>query len=117
MKRLVTALTAVVLAFCLSLPSGAVAAPDEQTGDDKKRISIMFTGDMHSHLDEHHGQGGFARLKTKTDEINQKYPESFFFDSGDFSMGTPFQTIFQSDASELIMMGELGYDATTHGNH
>ncbi len=117
MKRLVTALTAVVLVFCLSLPSFAAAVPDEQTDNDKNRISIMFTGDMHSHLDEHHGQGGFARLKTKTDEINQKYPESFFFDSGDFSMGTLFQTIFQSDASELIMMGELGYDVTTLGNH
>jgi 2',3'-cyclic-nucleotide 2'-phosphodiesterase (5'-nucleotidase family) len=38
-------------------------------------------------------------------------------DGGDFSMGTPFQTIFTSDAPELRILGALGYDVTTFGNH
>ena len=32
-------------------------------------------------------------------------------------MGTPYQTIFSSEASELKMMSYLGYEATTFGNH
>ncbi len=32
-------------------------------------------------------------------------------------MGTPFQTIFTTDASELRLMGRVGFDVTTFGNH
>lgn len=32
-------------------------------------------------------------------------------------MGTLFQTVYEEEASELRMLGYLGYDATTFGNH
>ncbi len=56
-------------------------------------------------------------MKTKIDDILADDPNSFIFDSGGFSMGTAFQTIYMQSASELRMMGELGYDAVTFGDH
>ena len=32
-------------------------------------------------------------------------------------MGTLYQTIYETEAPELTMMGRLGYDAVTLGNH
>lgn len=83
----------------------------------KNRVSIVLTSDMHSHLASQDGKGGLARVKTAIDKIEDKYGESFILDGGDFSMGTPFQTIFMSHAAELRTMGEVGYDVTTLGNH
>ena len=94
---------------------GSTEKKDE--GQSKKTVSIIYTGDMHSHLDTVNQLGGSARLKTQINKIKEKYPESFIFDAGDFSMGTAFQTIFTSEASELKMLGELGYDAVTVGDH
>ena len=45
---------------------------------------------MHSHLNAIHGMGGFAKIKTKIDDIKESYPDSFLLDAGDFSMGTAF---------------------------
>jgi len=110
--------------FCLSLVValtfstaifGQYAEAETSTSDGT--VSIVFTGDMHSHLDAQENVGGFAKLKTVVDDINTKYPDSFLLDAGDFSMGTPFQTIFKSEASELRMMGEMRYDVVTLGNH
>jgi len=110
--------------FCLSLVValtfstvifGQDAKADTTTNSDT--VSIVFTGDMHSHLDAQEDVGGFAKLKTVVDEINTKFPDSFLLDAGDFSMGTPFQTIFKSEASELRMLGEMRYDVVTLGNH
>jgi len=38
-------------------------------------------------------------------------------DAGDFSMGTLFHTSFPREASEIILMGKMGYDVVTFGNH
>lgn len=103
--------------FCcvfLFAQAGAASAPNT--------VSILFTHDMHSHLSasmaaDGTSVGGFAKLKTAIDHKREEYPSSLVLDAGDFSMGTPFQTIFMTDASELRMMGQLGYDATTLGNH
>lgn len=92
---------------------------------DTDEVSVIFTHDMHSHMDadrvSKHGKvvevGGFGKLKTAMDEVKTDYPDSFILDGGDFSMGTPYQTIFSKEASELKMMKFLGYEATTFGNH
>lgn len=92
---------------------------------DTDEVSVIFTHDMHSHMDadrvSKHGKvvevGGFGKLKTAMDQVKTDYPDSFILDGGDFSMGTPYQTIFSKEASELKMMKFLGYEATTFGNH
>lgn len=95
--------------------------------DDKnnKKVQILFTHDMHSHLDSYKASdghdvskiGGLARLKTLADEKRQLLDATFLVDGGDFSMGTLYQTIYETEAAELISMGLCGYDATTFGNH
>ena len=78
---------------------------------DTDTVSVIFTHDMHSHLDE------FAKLKTAMDDIKDEYPGSFVADAGDFAMGTPYQVTFSQQASELKMMDYLKYDAAALGNH
>lgn len=85
------------------------------------QVRILFTHDLHSHLDEYviagESVGGAARLKTLADARRAENAASIFVDGGDFSMGTLYQTIFDTDAVELTMLGYLGVDASTFGNH
>ena len=102
----------------------ATAAP-AVFATETKTITILFTHDMHDHIlstkDIRNGEiyysGGFARLATAISAEKEAAPEALLLDAGDFSMGTPFQTLFTSDAPELRLLGKLGYDATTFGNH
>ena len=92
---------------------------------ENKKVDIMFTHDLHSHLNSfttvtEEGTtevGGFARMKTLIDGQKEKNPDTLLLDAGDFSMGTLVQTVYEQQAAELRMMGELGFDATTLGNH
>ena len=85
----------------------------------------MFTHDLHSHLNSfttvtEEGTtevGGFARMKTLIDGQKEKNPDTLLLDAGDFSMGTLVQTVYEQQAAELRMLGELGFDAATLGNH
>ena len=85
----------------------------------------MFTHDLHSHLNSfttvtEEGTkevGGFARMKTLIDGQKEKNPNTLLLDAGDFSMGTLVQTVYEQQAAELRMLGELGFDAATLGNH
>lgn len=106
---------AVLLAVMLSLVLWLLPAEAEES------VCILFTHDMHSHLSpqpENGGtRGGFARLKTLIDREKALAGDALVLDAGDFSMGTLYQAVYESDASELTMMAHLGFDATTLGNH
>lgn len=90
-----------------------------------KSMTILFTHDLHDHFlpvkDIKNGEiyysGGYARLQSAITKERVKNPDALLLDAGDFSMGTPFQTLFRTDAPQLRMMGALGYDAVTLGNH
>ena len=114
MKRLFTLFLSVLLLVSLVLPAYADSAD--------LKVTIMFTHDLHSHLlpaNDEMGEsyGGYARLKTAIDAVKAQDPNAILVDGGDFSMGSLFQTIYATDASELRLMGALGYDVTTFGNH
>ena len=95
--------------------------------DNKKTATILFTHDIHSHLDSYKAEkkktketvmiGGFAKMKTMADKKKAENPATFLVDGGDFSMGTLYQTIYETEAAELTMMGKVGFDVTTFGNH
>lgn len=93
--------------------------------DDSQRVEIMFLHDIHSHLNEfvtvEDGEsqvlGGFAKLQTLINTQKAQNPHTLLLDAGDFSMGTLVQVIFAKEAPEIRMLGELGFDATTLGNH
>lgn len=91
--------------------------PNEGNAD----IAIVFTHDLHSHIDPfmYNGNsvGGFSRIKTIIDKTKNEYPNTLVLDGGDFSMGTLYQTVFETQAAEYSLLGELGYDAVTFGNH
>ncbi|MBR3973814.1 MAG: bifunctional metallophosphatase/5'-nucleotidase [Oscillospiraceae bacterium] len=114
MKRLASLALAVMLVLMLGITAYANAPTYKAT--------ILFTHDLHSHLlpatDENGGQyGGYARLMTVIKEQKALYPDAILVDGGDFSMGSLFQTAYPTSAIELRMMGAMGYDATTFGNH
>lgn len=114
-KHLLRMMGVVLAVTCLLVP--AVAAQSEE-----KDLTILFTHDMHSHQlpaydDEGNSYGGYARLQTVINAQKEKHPDAILVDAGDFSMGSLFQTIYATDASELRIMGAMGYDATTFGNH
>lgn len=119
-KRFLMLLSAAaVILTCLS--SGVYLRAEE----DAKEIDIMFFHDTHSHLNSFYtvedGEGvelgGFARIKTLINEQKEKNPDTLILDGGDFSMGTLVQTIFEQEAAELRMLGVIGTDVTTVGNH
>lgn len=115
MKRILAFITAVFT--CISLSAFTVGASSE------KEITLLFTHDLHSHLlpaANETGEGtygGYARLMTAINAEKEKAPNALLVDGGDFSMGSLFQTAYPTSAIELRMMGAMGYDATTFGNH
>ena len=114
MKRIFT----LVLILCLLFPSVLTASAAAPT----YKATILFTHDLHSHLlpskeDDGGEYGGYARLMTVIKQQRQLYPNAILVDAGDFSMGSLFQTAYTTSAIELRMMGAMGYDVTTFGNH
>ncbi len=90
-----------------------------------KKVDVMFLHDTHSHLNSfatvEDGKsqvlGGFAKIKTLINGQKEKNPDTLLLDAGDFSMGTLIQVLFEEQASEIRMLGQLGMDVTTLGNH
>ncbi len=90
-------------------------------------IRILFTHDMHASLepaefansDGHLTEsGGFARLNTAITEAKAANPQgTLLVDAGDYTMGTLFQAVETTQSPELRLMGLMGYDAVTAGNH
>ena len=118
-KRTALAAAALLLAAFLWVQTAfAQAVPGQQ-------VDILFTHDTHSHLDpftslvdgQETDTGGFARTNTLIKEQRAKNPDTLVIDGGDFSMGTLIQTVFESQAAELRLLGYMGCDVTTFGNH
>ena len=119
-RRLEAAAVAVLMAAAVVItPAAPLFAGTEDT------VDIAFIHDLHSYLDGYYEKsddktqevGGVARIKTILDGLRAEDPDIFTFDGGDFSMGTLYQTIYTTQASELRTLGYLGVDATTVGNH
>ena len=117
MKRILALTLAIILcvATCLTVCA--------ETATYGKEITVLFTHDLHSHLlpsvnESGEGEyGGYARLMTAINVQRSIDPDAILVDAGDFSMGSLFQTAYPTSAIELRMMGAMGYDVTTFGNH
>ncbi|CCQ92817.1 5'-nucleotidase/2',3'-cyclic phosphodiesterase-like hydrolase [[Clostridium] ultunense Esp] len=115
-----------ILPILLSLIMIFMLIPQRAYLEEKeKSIIILFTHDMHDHLYpfdvEEDGViktlGGYARLNSTINKEREKAPNLLLVDGGDFSMGTLFQTIFASHSPGIRLMGKMGYDVVTFGNH
>lgn len=92
-----------------------------------EKVEVLFTHDIHSHLESfkygvnENGEpsivGGLGKISTLVKKERAENPNLLFLDAGDFSMGTLYQTVFETDATELKALSLLGVDATTFGNH
>lgn len=91
----------------------------------QKRLTILHTNDTHSCILPLNpnladtlvaGRGGFVRRLAILKEERQKDPDLLLFDSGDFSQGSPYYTLFKGDV-EAGLMNMMHYDAGTIGNH
>ena len=88
-----------------------------------KELRILFTHDIHSYLDPSTGitdgkkqsHGGAAKLAHLISE--NRTDSTLIVDAGDYAMGTLYQAGFTENAYELRMLGKLGFDVTTFGNH
>ena len=102
--------------------------------DGKKTFTILHTNDMHSSfigmgpaadytpftLNDDTTRGGYARLAgliAKRKEARKDQGPVLVLDAGDYSMGTAFSAATRETGGELHLMGLMGYDATTFGNH
>lgn len=90
-----------------------------------KELHILHTNDTHSCIFPLNpnlndtvvaGRGGFLRRIAMLNEERAKDPDLLYFDSGDFSQGSPYYTLFQGDV-EALLMNEMHIDAATIGNH
>ena len=90
-----------------------------------KQLVILHTNDTHScilPLNKHladtllAGRGGFIRRAEMVKREREKCPGLLLLDSGDFSQGSPYYTLFKGDV-EIGLMNVMGYDAATIGNH
>lgn len=95
------------------------------TGLAQKRLTILHTNDTHScilpvnpNVDDTlvAGRGGYLRRIAMLKEERAKEPELLLFDSGDFSQGSAYYTLFRGDV-EIGLMNRMGYQAATIGNH
>ena len=91
----------------------------------KKQLVILHTNDTHStilplnvNLDNKDlaGRGGFLRRINMLKEQRQQHPGLLLFDSGDFSQGSGYYTLFKGEV-EVGLMNQMHYDAVTIGNH
>ncbi len=99
----------------------AVAA-DAQT---EKKLVIFHTNDTHSCIMPMNenladtavaGRGGFLRRIAMLEEERKKHPDMMYFDSGDFSQGSAYYTMYKGEV-EMGLMNMMGITAATIGNH
>ena len=90
-----------------------------------KQLVILHTNDTHStifpvnpNIDDKEiaGRGGYLRRVNMLKEQRQQHPDLLLFDSGDFSQGSGYYTLFKGEV-EVGLMNQMGYDAATIGNH
>ena len=111
--------------FIFMLSVSGLTGYQVNASEEPKHLDILFTHDLHSHLNSfqtivdgtQQETGGFARLKTLINEHEKENTDTLILDGGDFSMGTLIQTVYDTEAAELRMLGYLGCDVTTLGNH
>ena len=88
---------------------------------DLNQLTILHTNDMHSHIHpfergRNKGVGGMAQRATIIKQIRDEGNQVLLLDAGDIFQGTPYFNIYGGEL-EFKLMSEMGYDASTIGNH
>ena len=101
-----------------SFPLESLAARSEIV-----KLTILHTNDVHSRIEPfpmdggpNEGLGGAARRAALIKKIRTEERNVLLLDAGDIFQGTPYFKVFGGEL-EFKLMSEMGYDATTIGNH
>jgi 5'-nucleotidase len=88
-----------------------------------KKITVLHTNDVHSHIDafgpedgRNANKGGVARRSSLIQSIRNENPNTLLLDAGDIFQGTPYFNYYGGEL-EFKLMSKLKYDAATIGNH
>ena len=88
-----------------------------------KKITILHTNDVHSHIDpfgpddgRNPNKGGVARRASLITSIRNENPNTLLLDAGDIFQGTPYFNYYGGEI-EFKLMSMLKYDVATIGNH
>ncbi|MFD2552132.1 bifunctional metallophosphatase/5'-nucleotidase [Bizionia sediminis] len=119
-RRIFIKQTAATSAF---LGMGGLSLNAFSPANSTKKITILHTNDVHSHIDpfgpkdgRNPNKGGVARRATLIDSIRQENPNTLLLDAGDIFQGTPYFNYYGGEL-EFKLMSKLKYDAATIGNH
>ena len=103
--------------------SGVPITFNSCTDSTEKKITILHTNDVHSHIEpfssshsKFPNKGGVARRSTIIESIRNQNPNTLLFDAGDIFQGTPYFNFYGGEV-EFKLMSMLNYDAATIGNH
>lgn len=95
---------------------------NHRKSEERLEILLLHTNDLHSRIEPfpaNHplaGKGGIANLATLIQQHKQQNPNVLLLDCGDVFQGTPYFNLF-GGALEYQWMQNMGYHATTMGNH
>lgn len=105
------------MALCFMIGEGFAAdrTAAEVSLNRKKPLTVLFTSDLHSKLDNVPYLKFLIDAKRRVAE--ERGDAVVVVDAGDMAMGTVYSTLFSSSATELLSLGMLGYDAVCFGNH
>jgi len=88
-----------------------------------KKLTILYTNDTHSRIEpfplndpKWSNQGGFSRRAALIKKIRGEEKNILLLDAGDIFQGTPYFNFYAGEL-EYKLMSQMGYDATTLGNH
>jgi len=101
---------------------GGLALPSFDIKDSKK-ITILHTNDVHSHIDpfspnddNNANKGGVSRRASLIEGIRQENANTLLLDAGDIFQGTPYFNYYGGEL-EFKLMSMMKYDLATIGNH
>lgn len=87
------------------------------------RLTILHTNDWHSRIEpfpddggRNANRGGAVRRMRLIQQVRAAEPNVILLDSGDIFQGTPYFNFFAGEL-EMKLMSQMGYDASTIGNH
>ena len=106
-----TALTAVSV--------GAPAAFAEETNcffGDKADVTILYTNDVHTYIDNKSPKPTYAAIAALKKSIEDPGRDVLLVDAGDHIQGTAYGSM-DDGATIIELMNEAGYDLATPGNH
>ena len=106
-----TALTAVSV--------GAPAAFAEETNcffGDKADVTILYTNDVHTYIDNKSPKPTYAAIAALKKSIEDTGRDVLLVDAGDHIQGTAYGSMDEG-ATIIELMNEAGYDLATPGNH